>query len=477
MNYPASVTELTRQAKRMATSKAAVSRLPAVRTSRRANKSLPASTRSFMERLPSEILIKILSYLDASTLFSISHINKLFHQLANDNSLWKRIYIVKFGKDKQWKLKCTDELLLKMEDRAAGSWKWLYFKSVAARDMDMWKRHLRHTSRYTGLPCQTEKVLRNLNITWELTVTDKSGHQNTLELSWSQFFETSVTLCWSAGGYLPSYQQISTLELHGVRRIALNCPGLKKPGWRSLMAKLDMQTLTKNAQVIGQDRMVQLKLLPPGIIIGVWRDQRSVAFIMFTLHFHKLVERSTQGSSVCPFVEPMDKPPFDDIDPEYGLHGYQLHIVLHSTVCKLMSESFSQLFCHRAQISDGLIQLTAINSTNLSQHTPLSGNVTLPWRCEALQGEVENCCIMSLTLLDEFSKPFTCVSSPVSMKLEKTPISYDHDGEHYLIHYQDSDAQVKMRLVWMKEQQQFVLVSLVIYLSVCNVNRHFGRDY
>lgn len=34
-------------------------------------------------RLPSEILIKILSYLDASTLCCINHINKIFYQLAN----------------------------------------------------------------------------------------------------------------------------------------------------------------------------------------------------------------------------------------------------------------------------------------------------------------------------------------------------------------------------------------------------------
>lgn len=37
------------------------------------------------------------------------------------------------------------------------------------------------------------------------------------------------------------------------------------------MTKLDMQTLTKSTQVIGQDRLVELKLLQPGIIIGVWR--------------------------------------------------------------------------------------------------------------------------------------------------------------------------------------------------------------
>lgn len=39
--------------------------------------------------------------------------------------------------------------------------------------------------------------------------------------------------------------------------------------------------------------------------------------------------------------------PFDDIDPEYGLHGYQLHIDLHNTESEFMSESFHSLFCHR----------------------------------------------------------------------------------------------------------------------------------
>uniref|UniRef100_A0A3B5B8I3 F-box domain-containing protein n=1 Tax=Stegastes partitus TaxID=144197 RepID=A0A3B5B8I3_9TELE len=370
-------------------------------------------------RLPSEILIKILSYLDASALFSISHVNKLFHQLANDNALWKKIYIAELGKKKKREPKCIDELLLRMEDGAAGYWKWLYFKTVAARDMNKWKRHLGHISRYTGLPSQTEQVLR-------------------CSTRWSE-----------------------------AKAFSLLCS--VRPGWRSLMAKLDMQALTKSAQVIGQDRLVQLQLLQPGIIIGVWRDQSSVAFIMFTLHFHKLVALD----HTTPFVEPVVKPPFDDIDPECGLHGYQLHIVLHNTVCKLMSGSFSQLFCRRSN----LFILIITHSTNLSQHTRLSCSTTLCWQCEALQGAVENCCIMSLTLLDEFKKPFTCVTSPVAMTLEKTPVSYDYDGEHYLIHHQDSDSQVKMELVRLKDQQHFVLVSLVVYLSVYSVNKHFGRDY
>lgn len=51
-----------------------------------------------------------------------------------------------------------------------------------------------------------------------------------------------------------------------------------------------------------------------------------------------------------PYVEPVVRAPFDDIDPEYGLHGYQLHIVLHSSASEIMSASFPQLSCRRRNL-------------------------------------------------------------------------------------------------------------------------------
>lgn len=84
---------------------------------------------------------------------------------------------------------------------------------------------------------------------------------------------------------------------------------------------------------------------------------------------------------------------------------------------------------------------------------------------------------MNLTLLDEFKKPFWCISSPVSMTQEKASVCYDYDGDHFLIHYGDSDGQVKMKLIRAKEQQQLFLVSLVVYVTVGKVNKHFGRHY
>ncbi|XP_068160428.1 F-box only protein 15 [Antennarius striatus] len=461
---------------------------PQVRTTitSKRSKASAASSKSFIERMPSEILTKILLYLDVSALFNLGNVNKYLHRIVNDNVLWKGIYTAEFENCKKIKPKCIDKLLkmatVEENDQALGYWKWLYFRTVAAYDMNKWKRQLQHINLYTGLPSQTEKILRGLHITWELTVSDKSGHKGTHELSQALFSETSVTLCWSRGDCLPSYQHISTLQLHAVRKIALNCTGPYKPGLRSLMAEIDVQTFSQSMRVIGQDRLVELWLLKPGIVLGIWKDQGSIAFLMLTLHFHKLVEKCTQGYP-CRLllnsseVDPTVRPPIDDVDPEYGLHGYQLQLLLHDTVREIVSGSFSQLHCKRVHICDGLIQLTAIRTKDLSQHIPLSGIITLPWSSEVLQGAVQNCCIMNLTLLDEFKTPFWCVSSPVSVTAEDTSVSFDCSGDHFLIHYKDPDGQVEMKLIWMEEQKRFFLVSLVVSVTVCKVNKHFSRNY
>ncbi|TNM96177.1 hypothetical protein fugu_015838 [Takifugu bimaculatus] len=330
-----------------------------------------------------------------------------------------------------------------MPDCARDYWKLSYFKSVASRDLDRWSRHLQRVSCHTGLPGDMELVLRKLHVTWELTVCDNSGQKTRHNLSWARFCGTSVALCWGGGGHLPDLEQISSFLLHGVQRIALRCPGLEPPSSRSFMVEVN---LSKSLQLISEDRLVELRLLESGTVVGLWKNEQAVAFVMFTLHFHKLVEKIVQGSSLCPYTEPTFKPPFDDIDPEYGLHGYQLHFVLHDTVCELMSGSYSSLFCSKAQICDGLVQLTAINGVNLGQRTLLSGNLALPWRCGALQGTVQNGCIMSLTLLDEFHKPFWCVSSPISIVPGQMPVRNDYAGDPFFAWYEDSGGKVEMQL-------------------------------
>ncbi|KAM6961536.1 F-box only protein 15-like [Tautogolabrus adspersus] len=429
-----------------------------------------------LQRLPSEILIKILSYLDASSLFCISHVSRLFNHLANDDVMWHKIYMSEFG-SQTWKPKAADDaavVTVEVGDHSAGHWKRMYFRTIAGQEVNKWRRELRDISPYTGLPRQTEWVLRNLNVSWELTVCDYYGRKNTLEQSRAYFFESSVIIRWS-GSCFPKYQNISNIQLYGVKKDTLTNPKPGKPSWRSLISTLDMTR--QSGRFIGKDRLITLVHLTPDFIIGIWRGKRNVAFVMVSLHFHKLVEKSLLGSPVCPYSQPADLPPVDPSDPEFGLHGFSLHFVLHNTGTEIMSGHFRQLSCRRAQINRGHVELRVINRTNLSQHRSLSGNIKLPWKSEELEGSVEDCCIITLTLLDEFQKPFWCLSSPICTTVARKTLSFDYSGEHFEMQHREREGQVKMKLVWLKEQKQFFLISLIVCVPVSKVNKHFSTDY
>lgn len=71
------------------------------------------------------------------------------------SSLWYKKYTAEFGETKRLKLEYT-----KMSDSARDYWKLRYFRSVASRDLDRWSRRLQRVSCYTGLPGDTELVLR-----------------------------------------------------------------------------------------------------------------------------------------------------------------------------------------------------------------------------------------------------------------------------------------------------------------------------
>lgn len=145
------------------------------------------------------------------------------------------------------------------------------------------------------------------------------------------------------------------------------------------------------------------------------------------------------------------------------------------------------------------MELTVIHSSDLQQHRALSGGVGLPWRAGSLEGSVQvlrppaastltcsfsrvcvvaqNCCFLTVTLLEEFQKPFWCISAPVCLRMAPGGPACDYSGEHFLLERREAEGEVALRLVWLREQQQFFLVSLVVCVPVSKVNRHFGTAY
>ncbi|MGH0133571.1 UNVERIFIED_CONTAM: hypothetical protein FKN15_062086 [Acipenser sinensis] len=335
--------------------------------------------------LPTELLFKILSYLDASSLLCVACVNNQFHELANSNALWYNVYITETVVGKIWKPKTVDDTAEVMsatsiQEKPDGYWRREYFRKIVWKGKKRWTDQLKTISPFTGLPSNTEKV-------------------------------------------------------------------------------------------------------------------------------------------ISPYAVPTDKPLTDDIDPEYGLHGYKLHISLHSAGNIFMSGQFAQLFCKKeyirnesvrlmvisrndisqhiaisgkigtawnADVLGGVVEyirnesvrLMVISRNDISQHIAISGKIGTAWNADVLGGVVESCCMMSLTVLDEVQNPFWCVSTPVSMQLStETSTSYDYMGEYYNIKYNDSEGRVFMELVWLKEHEQFFLTSLVLYITTEKVNKHFRTKY
>ncbi|XP_045383163.1 F-box only protein 15 isoform X2 [Lemur catta] len=356
----------------------------------------------FLDRMPSEILLKIFSYLDAVSLLCTGCVNRRLYHLASDKK--------------------------------------------------------------SGLG-------------WAIILKEKSGKEYVMEHVDLSINDTSVTVLWYGKDW-PCLTSLSTLDLCGVTPIFMDwykTPTKNRPRWHSLITKYNLSHLTEST-MIGCDRLVRIFCLSPGLLVGLWKKEEELAFVMANLHFHHLVERSSLGSATIPY-EPPPHSPFLYDSPEYGLHGYQLHVDLHGGGVFFLCGKFHDLFTKKGNIENGYVKLIVINLKNNREHLPLIGKVGLSWRTNVIDGCIKSCSIMDVTLLDEFGKPFWCFSSPVGMRSAAPSDSPNFLGQTYCVDYVDAEGRVHVELVWMEETEEYFIVSLVLYLSIGKINHWFGTKY
>ncbi|XP_042817328.1 F-box only protein 15 isoform X7 [Panthera tigris] len=366
-----------------------------------------------LDSMPSEVLLKIFSNLDAVTLLCTGCVNRRFYHLANDNFLWIRIYSAAFPpKRSNWKVNSVEKTagsvnVLSVKDKEAGYWKKEYIAKQRARVRAALAQVLKPVNPYTGLPVKTKEAVR--------------------------------------------------------------------PRWHSLIAKYNLSNLTEST-MIGGDRLLRIFCLCPGLLVGLWKREEELAFVMANLHFHQLVEKSTLGSATVPYELPPHTPLLDD-NPEYGLHGYQLHIDMHSGGIFYLCGTFRNLLTKKGYIEDGYVKIVVISFKNNTEHLPLIGKVGLSWRTDIFDGCIKSCSIMDITLLDEYGKPFWCFSSPVCMRALGPSDGPSFLGQTSCVDYVDSEGKVHVELVWIKETEEYFIVSLVLYLRVAKINHWFGTAY
>ncbi|XP_076411773.1 F-box only protein 15 isoform X5 [Peromyscus maniculatus bairdii] len=306
-----------------------------------------------LDRMPSEILLNIFSYLDAVSLLCTGCVSRRFYHLASDNFIWIKIYSAAFSsKRSHWKVKTVEETatsvsVLSVEDKEVGYWKKEYITKQISSVKAALAHILKPVNPYTGLPVKTKEALRLSGLGWAIILREKSGKEHIMQHVDLSLNDTSVTVMWYGKNW-PCLAMLSTLDLCGVTPVFMDrykTPDPNGPRWLSLIAKYDLSHLSKSTMV-GCDRLVRIFCLNPGLLVGLWQKEDGLAFVMANLHFHRLVERSTLGSATIPYVLPPHSPFVDD-SPEYGLQGYQLHIDMHGGGIFYLCSTFRNLFSRK----------------------------------------------------------------------------------------------------------------------------------
>ncbi|XP_017674967.1 PREDICTED: F-box only protein 15 isoform X2 [Lepidothrix coronata] len=447
---------------------------------------LKQKPRVCIESMPSEMLLKIFSYLDAVSLLSVGCVNKLFYDLANDNGIWLKIYSSCLQPKRTiWKMKSeqTEAVPLgcaALHDKKPGYWKKEYILKQTAAVKTRIMQLAKPLDPYTGLPCKNKVAMKLSGLSWIIVLKDKNGKEHVMEKANLSFKHTSVTILWYSTNW-PCLDVVSTLKLFGVTPLLLDLnmpPNKNGPRRLSLIAEYHLANLTESSVAVGADGLVQLFSVNPGLLIGIWKEKNEIAFVMVSLHYHQLLERSILGSATVQYAPPPNKPVLDDIDPEYGLHDYSLHLEMHGRSCTYLRGTFRNLFCRKGDIANGYLRLTVVSLKDNRKHLPLIGTLGLSWETDVFKGNVKDCYMMNLTLFDEIGEPFWCFSAPVCMELSsKTSGLYDYMGHIYTTNYADSEGKVCVKLVWLEETRQYIIVNLVLYVSTEKVNNWYGTNY
>lgn len=127
---------------------------------------------------------------------------------------------------------------------------------------------------------------RQLDVTWEVTVSRFSGQDLVLEQSQVNFLRSSVIISWNL---------VASVKLRHIRNIQLHARSCdrsdepphpphppqpprfssspssssSRPGWRSLIFSLDVDD--RLVRPLGSDQLVTLLQLSPSCIVGIWR--------------------------------------------------------------------------------------------------------------------------------------------------------------------------------------------------------------
>ncbi|XP_072013224.1 F-box only protein 15-like [Amphiura filiformis] len=428
-----------------------------------------------MESMPEELLMKIFQHMSASELLTAACVCRQWLKLTADNLIWEKLFIQLTSRVK------PDEQGQRLGTPLKGppetKWKRECIHWCRKRRNHKITALLKKISPYTFMPANTEKALQKLCITWQLVLTDINKTEHIFQHSDVFCFPTTTTIRWYSLEP-PPVKSLKCLAIFALSPIFFRKDGSADTAnacQRSLL--LETQLNPSQHAIVECDDLVNLHVINQGLLLATWKDGGEIAFISLCVHNHMLVQRCCLGTSSKEYIPPSLKPKFDDVDTQYGLHHFSCVIELRNQRTVLWSHPFTNLHCEKEDIGDGFVHLIPVRPDVVTDHTFTNKKLTLPWKTDIFKGIVQNLCILDMTLLDEFKSPMWTVSNPVKvLPDEDAPLSYNYDGEPYVIKYEDDKGKVTIQLVT-DGDTRYVVTGIMVDVSLATINSWFSTSY
>jgi len=305
-------------------------------------------------------------------------------------------------------------------------------------------------SPYTGLSTEVPHALRLGDVRWKLCVTDASSKEHWSSADCFNVFKSSVCVRWYSL-QLPPLSRLKTLQVFAFVPVFFHrswTPHKNSATTRSLILQQDLRS---GGGVLLQDRAVSTSdlitahILCPSILAACWtaswKDGGELAFITLCLHHHNLTRRILFGSHDSVFVPPPHKPVPDDIDPQYGLHGYRVMIELRNHKVTLWGRQYRELY--QQNVTESYVCLGERG------HGSFEKRLSLPWKTELFKNILQDMCFLDVTVLHGRREPFWCLSSPVKILKNNSPdADFSSEGEKLFIEYSDERGTVRLDFLW-----------------------------
>ncbi|ESN98054.1 hypothetical protein HELRODRAFT_177285 [Helobdella robusta] len=400
-----------------------------------------------LDELSDQLLLKIFSYLKVTDLMKMFFINKHFNALAHNNNLWQKQYMIHIGKLEYKRSVMKSSQYAFGLTKGKDYWKKLFYteicsRHIAAPEYFKWKMF----DRVLELPSNAMSYLERNDVCWMMYFVTEDGIEGKgLENSETVIFRGSLSIKWQRSR-MPNVDGLKEIRIYAIVPVFRDKAGKSismRPYKRFFFVSQPFETgfqhwLATSTPVNESMQDLSLYTLPCGLKLAMWKYNLELVFVVFSIHWHKLITHFYNCSreiyvgrddDIVPNSPPFkNRPSYNAEQPKEteklklrneltsvpvkeidtmnisNLSNYKCAVDLRTNQSNLWFKYFPRLVTNLAQakkvIKFQLVEHSKPDKPDGQNYLLKHNNITYNWNVGKVSGELWNLCELDVTFYD-----------------------------------------------------------------------------